>query len=162
MARGTVKFFNPAKGFGFIAPMDGGSDVFVHISAVQQAGLAGIDEGDELEYELEQDRRSGRTSAVGLTVISSAPRSAPRSPSPRFDRAPRGGAEGFSREPAGQGDGFGFGFIAPNGGGDDVFVHASALERAGLAGLSDGQAVSFDLEADRRTGKTSATNLRLL
>jgi CspA family cold shock protein len=55
----------------------------------------------------------------------------------------------------------GFGFIQPNDGGGDVFVHISAVERAGLHGLNEGQTVAYDLEADRRTGKTSATNLRV-
>ena len=54
----------------------------------------------------------------------------------------------------------GYGFIAPEGGGKDVFVHASALERAGIRNLVEGQKVSFDIEADRRTGKSSATNIR--
>ncbi|HEX4184196.1 MAG TPA: cold-shock protein [Caulobacteraceae bacterium] len=55
----------------------------------------------------------------------------------------------------------GFGFIQPSDGGDDVFVHISAVERAGLRELQDGQAVAYDIEQDRRTGKASATNLRL-
>ncbi|MER8124784.1 cold-shock protein, partial [Acinetobacter baumannii] len=55
MASGTVKWFNTAKGFGFIQPDDGGQDVFVHISAVAQAGLDALNEGDQVEYELEQD-----------------------------------------------------------------------------------------------------------
>ena len=54
----------------------------------------------------------------------------------------------------------GFGFIQPDDGGKDVFVHASALERAGIRNLVEGQRVSFDIEADRRTGKSSATNIR--
>jgi CspA family cold shock protein len=54
----------------------------------------------------------------------------------------------------------GYGFIQPDSGGKDVFVHASALERAGLRGLAEGQKVSYDVEADRRTGKESATNLK--
>ncbi|WP_201837430.1 cold-shock protein [Microvirga zambiensis] len=54
----------------------------------------------------------------------------------------------------------GYGFIQPDAGGKDVFVHASALERAGLRGLAEGQKVSYDVEADRRTGKESATNLK--
>src|ERR1700748_3144847 len=58
MASGTVKWFNTAKGFGFIQPDDGGSDVFVHISAVEQAGLRGLNEGDLVNFELEQDRRA--------------------------------------------------------------------------------------------------------
>jgi CspA family cold shock protein len=68
MASGTVKWFNTAKGFGFIQPDDGGSDVFVHISAVEQAGLRGLNEGQTVAYDLEQDRRSGKTSATNLRV----------------------------------------------------------------------------------------------
>src|SRR5258708_35653890 len=68
MASGTVKWFNTAKGFGFIQPDDGGSDVFVHISAVEQAGLRGLNEGDLVNFELEQDRRSGKLSAGQLVV----------------------------------------------------------------------------------------------
>ncbi|MDP3660991.1 cold-shock protein [Phenylobacterium sp.] len=63
-----VKWFNQTKGFGFIRPNDGGADIFVHISAVEQAGLHGLDEGQPVDYELETDRRSGKTSAVRLRV----------------------------------------------------------------------------------------------
>lgn len=66
MATGTVKWFNETKGFGFIQPDAGGADVFVHISAVQRAGLRGLTEGQKITYELVQDRRSGKTSADSL------------------------------------------------------------------------------------------------
>jgi CspA family cold shock protein len=66
MATGTVKWFNPAKGFGFIQPNDGGNDVFVHISAVERAGMNTLTEGQVLSYELESDRRSGKMSAGQL------------------------------------------------------------------------------------------------
>ncbi|WP_414692540.1 cold-shock protein [Phenylobacterium sp.] len=65
---GKVKWFNPTKGFGFIQPEGGGQDVFVHISAVEQAGLRGLNEGQTVAYDLEQDRRSGKTSATNLRV----------------------------------------------------------------------------------------------
>ncbi len=68
MATGTVKWFNSTKGYGFIAPDAGGADVFVHITALQQAGLQSLDDGQAISYELEQDRRSGKTSAVSLKV----------------------------------------------------------------------------------------------
>ena len=68
MATGTVKFFNTTKGFGFIQPTNGGKDVFVHISAVEQAGLSGLNEGQTVNFDLEQDRRSGKTSATNLKV----------------------------------------------------------------------------------------------
>jgi CspA family cold shock protein len=66
MATGTVKWFNPTKGFGFIQPDGGGADVFVHISAVESAGLSGLNEGQTVSYELETDQRRGKTSAVNL------------------------------------------------------------------------------------------------
>jgi CspA family cold shock protein len=193
MASGTVKWFNTAKGFGFIQPDDGGSDVFVHISAVEQAGLRGLNEGDQVQYELEQDRRSGKLSAGQLVVTGQgAPVSRGGGGGGGFDR-PRGGGfgggggGGFDRPRGGGGGGFGggggrpagqvsgsgdgtvkwfnptkgFGFIQPNDGGQDVFVHISAVEQAGLRGLNEGQTVSYDLEQDRRSGKTSATNLRV-
>jgi cold shock protein len=68
MATGTVKWFNSQKGYGFIQPDQGGSDVFVHISAVERAGLRGLNDGQQVTYDLEADRRSGKTSAVNLRV----------------------------------------------------------------------------------------------
>ena len=220
MASGTVKWFNTAKGFGFIQPDDGGQDVFVHVSAVERAGLSALDEGMTVNYEMEQDSRSGKTAAGNLQVTgeapagarSGAPRGAPRSGgfgggggggggygggggggydrAPRggggygggggggygggggggYDRAPRGGAGGGGGgQSMGSGSGKvkwynatkGFGFILPDQGGPDIFVHVSAVERAGLNALNEGQQVSYELEQDRRTGKTSAGNLRV-
>ena len=68
MAVGTVKFFNSQKGFGFIAPDGGGKDVFVHISAVERAGLPGLTEKQKLSYEVEKDR-DGRVAAVNLKAL---------------------------------------------------------------------------------------------
>ena len=65
--QGTVKWFNPTKGFGFIAPSDGGKDVFVHISAVERSGLTGLKDGEKVSFELETDERRGKTSAVNLS-----------------------------------------------------------------------------------------------
>jgi CspA family cold shock protein len=65
MPIGTVKFFNDQKGYGFIAPEDGGADAFVHISAVERAGMSTLQKDQRVSYELEQDRR-GKTSAVNL------------------------------------------------------------------------------------------------
>ena len=61
-----MKWFNAAKGFGFIQPSDGGADVFVHATAVERAGLSGLEEGRRVAYDLEADRRTGKLSAVNL------------------------------------------------------------------------------------------------
>jgi CspA family cold shock protein len=67
MAKGTVKWFNPSKGFGFIQPMGGGKDVFVHISAVEKAGLTTLNEGQNVEYE--EVSNKGKTSAEKLKIV---------------------------------------------------------------------------------------------
>jgi CspA family cold shock protein len=69
MATGTVKWFNSQKGFGFIQPDDGGADVFVHISAVERAGLPGLNDGQKVSYELMADKRSGKSSAENLQAL---------------------------------------------------------------------------------------------
>jgi CspA family cold shock protein len=70
MAQGTVKWFNPTKGYGFIAPQDGGSDVFVHISAVEKAGLRQLNEGQKVSYEIATNK--GKQSAANLKVADAA------------------------------------------------------------------------------------------
>ena len=66
MATGTVKWFNPTKGYGFIEPEGGGPDIFVHISAVEQAGMSSLNEGQKVSYEVLADKRSGKASAGNL------------------------------------------------------------------------------------------------
>src|SRR5215469_7859250 len=68
MAQGTVKFFNTQKGFGFIQPSDGGKDVFVHISAVERAGMSTLNEGQKVSFDIVADRRTGKSSAENLRV----------------------------------------------------------------------------------------------
>lgn len=169
--RGTVKFFNAQKGFGFIVREDGGEDVFVHISAVEAAGLTGLADGQPLEFTLSE--RNGRVSATELKIDGE-----PLPVSERAPREPRDG--GFERRPpmreraapvsnGERVDGTvkffngtkGFGFIQRDDGAPDAFVHISAVERAGFANLNEGQRVSFELEEDRR-GKQAAVNLQPL
>jgi CspA family cold shock protein len=68
MTQGTVKWFNSQKGFGFIQPEDGGKDVFVHISAVERAGMYGLNEGQKVAYEVVADRKTGKSSAQNLVA----------------------------------------------------------------------------------------------
>ena len=172
-AKGVVKFFNGQKGFGFIVRDDGGEDVFVHISAVEQAGLTGLADGQPLEFTLTE--RNGRVSATDLVIDGEPMPVTDRGPPRDRDAAPRsGGFGGGARESGGGATGErmegtvkffngqkGFGFIAREDGGPDAFVHISAVERAGMAGLNEGQRVSFQLELDRR-GKQAAVNLSAL
>ena len=165
--KGVVKFFNSQKGFGFIVRDDGGEDVFVHISAVEQAGLTGLAEGQPLEFTLVD--RGGRVSATGLRIEGEP---LPVTERPREDRGPGGpggaGGRGPQRELTGEkASGTvkffnamkGFGFISRDDGQPDAFVHISAVERAGLSSLNEGDRVEFELEVDRR-GKTAAVNLQ--
>jgi len=69
MTTGTVKWFNSQKGFGFIAPDDGGNDAFVHISAVERAGIANLQEGQKVGFELLSDHKSGKMSAENLKIL---------------------------------------------------------------------------------------------
>jgi CspA family cold shock protein len=69
MTTGTVKWFNLQKGFGFIAPDDGGKDAFVHISAMERAGISDLREGQKLRFELVSDQRSGKMSAESLAIV---------------------------------------------------------------------------------------------
>ncbi|RIK98666.1 MAG: cold-shock protein [Proteobacteria bacterium] len=69
MTTGTVKWFNAQKGFGFIQPDNGGNEVFVHISAVERAGLAGLGEGQKISFESKTDQMRGKTSAENLSLV---------------------------------------------------------------------------------------------
>lgn len=151
--KGTVKFFNSEKGFGFIQRDDGGADVFVHISAVERAGLEGLAEGQELEFNLVD--RGGKVSAADLQVVGDviAVEAKPaEAPQRELTGEKATGTVKFFNGTKG------FGFITRDDGQPDAFVHISAVERSGLAGLNEGDRLEFDLEVDRR-GKHSAVNL---
>ena len=149
---GKVKFFNVQKGFGFISRDDGGEDVFVHISAVERAGLEGLAENQELQFNLVD--RGGKISASDLQVVGDVIQVEQREASPQRqltgDKA-TGTVKFFNAMK-------GFGFITRDDGQPDAFVHISAVERSGLNGLNEGDRLEFDLEVDRR-GKHSAVNL---
>ena len=167
--KGIVKFFNPQKGFGFVVRDDGGEDVFVHISAVEQAGLTDLADGQPLEFTLVD--RGGRISATNLK-IDGDPMEVVRTGggAPREGGA-AGGSGGGERGPQRELTGEkaqgtvkffnamkGFGFISRDDGQPDAFVHISAVERAGLPTINEGDRFEFDIEVDRR-GKYAAVNL---
>ncbi|MBS7668206.1 cold-shock protein [Croceicoccus gelatinilyticus] len=150
--KGVVKFFNSGKGFGFIQREDGGEDVFVHISAVERAGLEGLAEGQELEFNLVD--RGGKISASDLQVVGDVipVEAKPAAPQRELTGEKAVGTVKFFNSVKG------FGFITRDDGEQDAFVHISAVERSGLSQLNEGDRVEFDLEVDRR-GKYSAVNL---
>ncbi len=165
---GIVKFFNGQKGFGFVVRDDGGEDVFVHISAVEQAGLTGLAEGQPLGFTLVD--RGGKVSATDLKIDGEPMPVTDRGP-PRDRDAPREGGGGFGGAPqrtltgekaSGTVKFFnamkGFGFIQRDDGQPDAFVHISAVERAGMTSLNEGDRLEFEIEVDRR-GKHAAVNL---
>jgi CspA family cold shock protein len=153
--KGVVKFFNPQKGFGFIVRDDGGEDVFVHISAVEQAGLTDLADGQPLEFTLVD--RGGRISATNLRIEGEpmAVERAERSPQRQLTGEKASGTVKFFNAMKG------FGFIQRDDGQPDAFVHISAVERAGIPTLNEGDRLEFELEVDRR-GKTAAVNLQPL
>lgn len=152
--KGVVKFFNSQKGFGFIQQETGGEDVFVHISAVERAGLEGLAEGQELEFNLVD--RGGKISAQDLQVVGDviavAPRAEPAAPQRELTGERVTGTVKFFNSMKG------FGFLVRDDGQPDAFVHISAVERSGLSAINEGERFEFDLEVDRR-GKHSAVNL---
>ena len=150
---GKVKFFNIQKGFGFISRDDGGEDVFVHISAVERAGLEGLAENQELAFNLVD--RGGKISASDLQVVGdviAVESRAAAAPQRELTGDKATGTVKFFNAMKG------FGFITRDDGQPDAFVHISAVERSGLQGLNEGDRLEFDLEVDRR-GKHSAVNL---
>lgn len=160
--KGTVKFFNSQKGFGFIQQDEGGEDAFVHISAVERAGLAGLAEGQTLEFNLVD--RGGKISAQDLQIVGDIIPVTDTGGGERTER-PEGGApqrELTGEKATGTVKFFnamkGFGFLVRDDGQPDAFVHISAIERSGLTAVNEGERFQFDLEVDRR-GKHSAVNL---
>jgi cold shock protein len=149
--KGVVKFFNSGKGFGFIQRDEGGEDVFVHISAVERAGLDGLAEGQQLEFTLVD--RGGKISASDLVAVGDVIAVEKKEEPKRELTGERtsGTVKFFNGMK-------GFGFITRDDGQPDAFVHISAVERSGMGGLNEGDRLEFDIEVDRR-GKYSAVNL---
>ena len=154
---GKVKWFNPSKGYGFIELSDGSGDAFLHATALSGSGITTLQSGETLELRVAPGQRGPQVTEVisvdSSTAVPSLPRKSSRSP---LDRQ----ALEVSVQETGTVKWYnaakGFGFIVRDSGGKDVFVHASALERAGITGLSEGQRVFMGV-AEGRKGPEAAS-----
>jgi cold shock protein len=143
----VVKWFNGQKGFGFVELGDGSGDAFLHVAVLQASGRQSVLPGSKMRVATAQGpkgRQVARVIEVDESTATEAPRRPPRSDA-GFSRAPRDASSAV--EMTGTVKWFntdkGFGFIAPEGGGKDVFVHISVLGRSGIAGLAEGQQVTM-------------------
>jgi CspA family cold shock protein len=160
--RAIVKWYNPDKGFGFVELADGSGDAFLHVSVVERSGQGSVPPGATLEV-----RAGPGLKGAQVTEILSIDDSTAVQEQPRRARPERPGYPPTNRttvEELGTVKWFnatkGFGFIAPDRGGKDIFVHASALERAAIMGLAEGQRVAADV-AEGQKGP-EAVGLRLI
>ena len=156
--RAVVKWFNPEKGFGFVELSDGSGDGFLHATVLAQSGISAVQPGDTLEVAIGPGHTGPHVTEVLSVDRSTAVPAAPRVSSPR--PATSGGpSSGLSVEEAGTVKWFntekGFGFIARDNGGKDVFVHISALGPSGLPALNEGERVTF-IVAEGRKGLEAA------
>ena len=156
---GVVKWFSPEKGFGFVELSDGSGDAFLHGSVLAQSGINAVQPGETVEVRVGPGHRGPHVTEVLSVDSSTAILSASRRSSVRATIL-----NGPSVEETGTVKWFdadrGYGFIAPNGGGKDVFVHISALDRSGIAALTEGQTVVVDVIEGRKGPE--ATRVRLI
>jgi CspA family cold shock protein len=153
--RATVKWFNTAKGFGFVTPVDGSPEAFLHLSALRQAGFDSVGEGAGLLVEIGQSPKGRQVTRVLEVDMSQARAPAPR---PRAVGGPSAPPIPVSLENTEVVDGVvkwfsalkGYGFVSPHTGGKDVFLHITILRNAGLSGLTPGQAVRMHIVSARK------------
>ena len=159
--RAIVKWYNPDKGFGFVELADGSGEAFLHVSVVERSGHGSVPPGATLEVRAGPGPKGPQVTEILKVDASTALQEQPRRPRPERPDYPQ--ADRATVEELGTvkwyNDTKGFGFIATDHGGKDIFVHASALQRAGITGLAEGQRVAVDV-ADGQKGP-EAVNLRL-
>ncbi len=165
----SVKWFNPTKGFGFLVPDDGSPDVFCHVSAVERAGYDTLPQGATVTCEVSEGQKGPQVSEIHAVDTSTATVSPPQGDRPRR-HAPGGPHGGRYDEPVGPTEeidgtvkffnvGKSYGFITPDGGGQDVFIHAKVLARSGLDDLEPQQRVRLMITQGPRGPQATAVEL---
>jgi CspA family cold shock protein len=158
----VVKWYNPDKGFGFVTLADGSGDAFLHVSVVERAGHGSVPPGASIEVRASPGPKGPQVTEILSVDASTASQEPPRRPRP--ERPAYAAADRPTVEELGTVKWYnaakGFGFIAPDHGGKDIFVHASALERSGVMGLIDEQRVVVDV-AEGQKGP-EAVRVRLI
>jgi CspA family cold shock protein len=155
-----VKWYNPEKGFGFVEVADGSGDAFLHVSVVERSGHGSVPPGATLEVRTSPGQKGPQVTEIISVDASTALQEPPRRPRPERSAYPSGDTVEALGTVKWYNSNKGFGFIAPDQGGKDIFVHASALERAGIMGLADGQRVAVDVAQGHKGPE--AVGLRLI
>jgi CspA family cold shock protein len=155
---GVVKWFNPEKGFGFVELCDESGDAFLHGSVLAQSGIGAVQPGETIEVRVGPGHKGPHvTEVLSLDSSTAVPMASRRS------NAQATTSNGPSVEETGTVKWFnadkGYGFVATNGGGKDVFVHVSALDRSGIAALSEGQTVVVDVVEGRKGPEAARVRL---
>jgi cold shock protein len=160
--RGVVKWFNPDKGFRFVELSDGSGDAFLHGSVLAQSGINAVQPGETLEVRIGPGHKGPHITEIISVDSSTARPTTPRRSNFRTTTS-NGSSPGTAVEETGTVKWFnaerGYGFITRNSGGNDVFVHVSALERSGLTGLDEGQSVIVDVVEGRKGLETTGVRL---
>lgn len=160
--RATVKWYNPDKGFGFVELADGSGDAFLHVSVVERGGHSSVPPGASLEVRAGPGPKGPQVTellSIDTRTASQEPPRRPRPERPAYPPVDRPTVEELGTVKW-YNSAKGFGFIGPEQGGKDIFVHASALDRSGVMGLAEGQRVAVDV-AEGQKGP-EAVSLRLI